>query len=138
MAGAVVVGLRAEGGDRALTPGADGAVRGGLGEEGRGEGGAPVVGGVLDGPGLPKCVVEGENDTARSELAVLADLDLFPELVILEKILDAVELLFSCFGWKPEASEARRDELPELDWPGTDKENLRLSGARCDAAGCAD
>jgi hypothetical protein len=60
-------------------------------------------------------VVEGENDTARRELAVLADLDLFPEFVILEKIFDAVEPLFSCFGWKPGVSEARRDELPELD-----------------------
>jgi len=129
MAGAVVVGLRADGGFRAAK--ADvGPARGGLGVAGCGEGGAAEVESVLDGPALPRCVVEGENDTARRELAVLADRDLFPEFVILEKILDAVELLFSCFGWKTEASEARRDELPDVDWPGTVRENLRLSGAR--------
>jgi len=114
-AGAVVVGLRAEGGDRAAKTELVGGTIGGLGVAGRGEGGAAVVGGVLDGPGLPRWVVEGENDTARRELAVLADLDRFPELVIFEKILEAVEPLFSCLGWNVEASEPRRDELPDDD-----------------------
>jgi len=101
---------------------------GGLGVVGRGEG----LGEPRDGPA--RCVVDGENDTAFSEEAVLPDRDRFPE--IFWKNLPAVDPLFWCFGsYVVVASEARRDECAEPDCPGTVSENLRLSGARC---GCAD
>jgi hypothetical protein len=48
IAGAVVVGLSEEGGDRVARIGVMGAASGGLGVEGRGEGGAAEVGGVRE------------------------------------------------------------------------------------------
>lgn len=104
-AGAVVVGLSAEVGD--LDREEEDCARGGLGVGGLGDAGTAV--GDVRGTRLD---VDGENETFLSELAVLADLDRFPEILL--KILDAVEPLFLCSGWN-DASEARRDDDPELD-----------------------